>query len=153
MHMEWTITKARGNSRPVLTYTFTLTEYETMLCLPAVRVESTIPRPPDAGWTHCWPNQNERSGKPHAEHYLLMSPSHKTATVTEAVRLPWREDNSYPEVAESFAALRNAFELELAAASTSQPMQETGSLETSAGTRQTIAPACAAERLLRVVGR
>ncbi|MFV0349227.1 MAG: hypothetical protein ACK5JO_11620 [Halodesulfovibrio sp.] len=152
MHMEWNITKQRGNSRPVLTYTLTLTEYEIMLCLPAVRVESEIPRPPDSGWTYCWPNQNERSGKPLPERYLLMTPSHKTVTVTESVRLPWREDNSYPEVAASFTLLREAFEKELAAASASQPMQESGSLQTTAGTKRSIAPACAAERLLKVVG-
>lgn len=153
MHMEWTITKQRGNSRPTLTYTLTLSEYETMLCLPAIRVESTIPRPPDAGWTHCWPGQNERSGNEGVERYLIMTPSHKTGTVTERIRLPWRATNAYPEVEESFQLLRAAFEQELAAASTSLPMQETGTLETTADTKRTIAPACAAERLLRVVGR
>ena len=47
MKIEWNIVKKRGNYRPVLHYTAVLNEFERGLCLHAVRVMSTIPKPPD----------------------------------------------------------------------------------------------------------
>lgn len=151
MDMEWTIMKKRGNFRPVLRYTLTLTEFEVQLGVPAVRVQSPIPKPPDAGWTHCWPGQNERAEWTPAEWYLLMTPSYRTVTVTEDIRLPWRADNAYPEVEAAFTQLREAFESALADAVESAPMEARGSMQTSAAAKRTIAPAFAAERLLRAV--
>ena len=46
MHIEWNITKRRGNIRPILHYTVTLEEHERELALPFIRVVSTIPEPP-----------------------------------------------------------------------------------------------------------
>lgn len=151
MNMTWTITKKRGNFRPVLHYTLTLTDYEKSLALPAVRIQSPIPKPPDAGWTHCWPGQNERGDWQPTEFHLLMTPSHQTGKAGDTLKLPWREDNVYPEVEQAFAMLRDAFEAALAQAVDSAPMDQSGSLETSEAARRHIAPALAAQRLLRAV--
>ena len=152
MHIEWNITKKRGNLRPILHYAISLSEYETALAMPAVRIESTIPRPPDASWQHCWPGRNERGPWEPSEHYLLMTPPHREPRITEALKLPWRADNVYPEVEASFRALREAFERVLTESSASEPLELSGRLETSAAVKRDIAPAFAAERLLRAVG-
>lgn len=151
MNIEWTITKKRGNFRPVLSYTITLTEYEKSLGVPAVRIESRIPKPPDAGLTYCWPSQNERADWSPAEYYLLMTPPHTDGTISKSLKLPWREGNAYLEVEQSFQKLRTAFERALTESSDSLPMQESGSLSISPGTRADIAPAFAAERILKAV--
>lgn len=151
MNIEWTIAKKRGNFRPVLSYAITLTDYEKGLGMPAVRIESTIPKPPDAGLTYCWPGQNERAEWTPAEFHLLMTPPHTDGTLSKSLKLPWREDNDYPEVEESFRSLRDAFERALSQASASRPMDETGSLAISGGAKADIAPAFAAERILQVV--
>jgi len=151
MNINWTIHKKRGNHRPVLEYSISLTAFERELAVPAVRIESPIPKPPDAGWTHCWPGQNERGQWTPSEFHPLMTPTHRQGEVGEALRLPWREDNAYPEVEAGFMALREAFERALAEASGSAPLDCRGCLETSAGTRRAIAPAVAADRILRAV--
>jgi hypothetical protein len=69
----------------------------------------------------------------------------------DVLRLPWREGNEYPEVEESFKALRAAFEQTLAEAAASAPFRLCGSLECTEEHRKAIAPAFAAERLLRLV--
>lgn len=151
MNIQWSITKKRGNLRPLLNYTITLNEFEKGLAMPAVRIESTIPKPPDAGWEHCWPGQNERAPWTPAEFHLLMTPSHRAGETTGQVKLPWRESNEYPEVKQSFLALRDAFETALAQAAASAPLHEEDTLEASSAAKKTIAPAYAAERLLQVV--
>ncbi len=151
MQIEWTITKGRGNLRPVLTYSMTLSEYEISLCMPAVRIESSISKPPDAGWQHCWPGQNERGQWTPSEQYQLMTPTYRDRTVSHSIKLPWRKDNAYPEVEASFQALRDAFEAVLADSSDSAPLKRHGSLETSAHTKRHIAPAFAAARILHAV--
>lgn len=153
MNIAWKIIKKRGNHRPVLEYTITLSEYEKSLCVPAIRVTSTIPKPPDAGWNFCWPDQNERGSWSPTEWYCIMSPSHRTGEITESVKLPWRENNTYPEVEESFKALRITFEETMQAASASAPINIQGALETSAQAKSAIAPAFAAERFLQAVGK
>lgn len=152
MNIEWKINKKRGNFRPVLSYSISLNQFEKEMGLPAVRIESRIPKPPDAGWTHCWPDENERGAWIPGEFYLLMTPSYKSGKVEESIKLPWREDNTYPEVRESFVMLREAFERTLASASASSPMSEQGRLESSTAVKKVIAPAAAAERILKVVG-
>lgn len=151
MNIEWSISKQRGNFRPVLTYSIALSEFEVGLGVPAVRVESAIPKPPDLGWTHCWPGQNERGSWTPSEWHTLMTPSHKSKELTERLKLPWRENNAYPEVEESFLALRDAFERVLTETSQSKPLLEKGRLETSGLAKAKIAPAFAAERILQVV--
>jgi len=153
MNIDWTISKKRGNYRPVLTYTITLTEFEKSLAMPAVRIASTIPKPPEAGWTHCWPNQHERTDWKPSEYYQLMSPSHKEKDSRVTLKLPWRETNEYPEVEESLAALRDAFEKTLISSMNSNALNTQGTLKTSAAAKGIIAPTFAAERILRSVAR
>lgn len=151
MNIVWNITKKRGNLRPVLNYTTTLTEFEKSIAMPAVRITSTIPRPPDVGWQHCWPGENERGQWTPAEFHLLMTPSYRSGSLTESLKLPWRENNAYPEVEASFLVLREAFEHVLATSANSKAMQVQGRLETSGLARKSIAPAVAAQRILKVV--
>lgn len=153
MNIQWSITKERGNLRPILHYTIALTEFEKSIGMPAVRIQSTIPKPPDAGWTHCWPGENERGDWSPSDYYLLMSPSHKVAKTEEVLKLPWRKDNAYPEVEESFDALRKAFEEALVNASNSEPMNLAGRMETSGLAKRIVAPAFAAERILQFARR
>lgn len=151
MNIEWSITKKRGNLRPVLRYSATLTAFEKSLCVPAVRIESAIPRPPEAGWVHCWPGQHERGDWTPVEFYSLLTPSHSKGEYSERITLPWRADNAYPEVERAFQDLRDAFERMLERTLESLPMNEQGRLETSSAAKRLIAPAFAAERFLRAV--
>jgi len=149
MHIEWNITKRRGNIRPILHYTVTLEEHERELALPFIRVVSTIPEPPDSWQEFCYPGQHERAGNPASgKTYDLEIPSHKGRLWKQSLRLPWREGNDYPEVEQSFKKLRDAFEAELKAAYGSLPMDESNSLETSFDARRFIAPGILAERFL-----
>lgn len=149
MHIDWNIIKRRGNIRPVLQYMVTLEEHERELALPFIRIASTIPEPPDSWQEFCYPGQHERGGTPGPRKvYDLEIPSHKGRLWKQSLRLQWREGNDYPEVAESFRKLRDAFEAELKAAYDSQPMDESGSLQTSFDTRRFIAPGVLAERFL-----
>lgn len=153
MNIEWKIEKKRGNYRPLLHYTIVLNEFERGLCLSAVRVQSVIPKPPESSWSYCWPGQNERGAWTPSDWYLLMSPSHKDGSSSQTLKLPWRESNAYPEVEESFALLREAFERELSRAVDSAPLNLVGSMEMSSSMRNSVAPAYAAQRILRAVNR
>ena len=127
MRIDWKITKKRGNLRPLLTYTVTLEEHEKALALPPLRVRSSIPEPEDSWQEHCYPGQMERAeGGRHVSCYELESPSHRGKSWPQTLRLPWREDNAYPEVEASFLAFRKAFESLLEQACASAPMQEEG---------------------------
>ena len=149
MHIDWTISKRRGNIRPMLDYTVTLEDHERALALPFIRVASTIPEPPDSWQEFCYPGRLERGDAPDSgKTYDLEIPSHKGRLWKQSLRLPWREGNDYPEVAESFGKLRDAFEAELKAAYASEPMDESDSLQTSFDARRFIAPGVLAERFL-----
>ena len=126
MKIEWNIVKKRGNYRPVLHYTAVLNEFERSLCLPAVQVKSTIPKPPEAGWTFCWPGQNERGPWTPADWYYLMTPSHKDGKTSDSLKLPWRADNAYPEVEGFFHRVAHGFEAALSEALESAPLSTTG---------------------------
>ncbi|GAB7081088.1 hypothetical protein [Megalodesulfovibrio paquesii] len=151
MRIEWTIIKGRGNLRPVLQYTVTLSEFEISLAVPMLQVESGIPKPPDAGWNFCWPGQNERSDWTPSEFHVLVTPNHRSGKNTESLKLPWRASNEYPEVEAGFMALRQAFEEMLTETSRSQPMQVQGRLETSGEAKKQLAPAVVAARILHAV--
>ena len=153
MNIEWNINKQRGNFRPTLTYTITLTEFEKSLAMPAVRITSTIPKPPETGWMHCWPEQNERGDWTPTEFYQLMTPSHKSKDIRESIKLPWRESNEYPEVEASLSALRDEFEATLVSSMNSSSLNLSGSIHTSATAKTTIAPTFAANRILQSVAR
>ncbi|MHC1752733.1 hypothetical protein [Humidesulfovibrio sp.] len=150
MNIDWVITKKRGNFRPVLQYTIKLSDFERELGMPMVRLQSYIPKPPEPSWEYCWPGQNERGEWTPAEFHQLATPAHKTGEAVDVLKLPWRENGEYPEVEASFQALREAFELVLEETTRSAPLRLCGCLETSTQTRRVIAPAFAAERLLRL---
>ncbi|EFL50409.1 conserved hypothetical protein [Solidesulfovibrio fructosivorans JJ]] len=151
MRITWYIEKKRGNLRPKLTYSVVLEGYEKELALPYVRITSTIPEPPSSWQPHCHPGEFERSGAPAAGCYELATPSHLMRNGSgQTLRLPWREDNAYPEVDASFQALREAFEEALATAHASEPMDERGELVVSPALKRDMAPAIMADRLLRL---
>lgn len=161
MRMEWKIRKERGNLRPTLYYTVSLEDHEKKLGLPPVSILSSIPVPEEPHQDYCYPGLLERRALDGAEsnetntiaesqeYYTLEAPSHKGHSWPRTLRLPWRENNDYPEVEASFLRLREACEKELAAAYASRPMEQEGALQTSASARQGVAPAVLAERLLR----
>ena len=151
MRIEWTIAKKRGNLRPLLTYSVTLEDHEKALALPPLRVRSSIPEPEDSWQEYCYPGRLERAeGAMPASCYELEIPSHRGRSWPQTLRLPWRADNSYPEVEASFLALREAFEAMLAEACASEPMREQGALSSSASSRAFVAPAVLAERFLKM---
>ena len=153
MRIEWNIIKKRGNLRPVLSYTVSLEEHEKQLAVPSVSILSAIPKPEEDWQDYCYPGQYERAGQPGEEQsgfHTLEAPPHKGQSWTRTLRLPWRQDNEYPEVEASFIQLRLVLEKELAAAHASPPLQTTGSLQTSAPAKREIAPGVLAERFLKV---
>lgn len=148
MRLHWHIDKKRGNFRPVLTYRVELDDWERDLATPALRVPSTIPEPAQSWREYCYPGELERGDTPPASCYLLEIPPHKGCFGSTSLRLPWREDNCYPEVKDSFEALRRAFEAELDRTRASEPMNECGSLRLSADALRAAAPQIMAARLL-----
>ena len=151
MRIEWNIQKKRGNLRPVLTYSVSLEDHEKALAMHSVSVVSSIPVPEEARQEYCYPDQWERSDKGETrECYRMEAPSHKGHSWTHALRLPWREENEYPEVEESFLRLREAFEQELARAFRSRPLQMQGSLCLSDEAKAGVAPAVLADRFLQI---
>ncbi|PIE68814.1 MAG: hypothetical protein CSA21_05700 [Deltaproteobacteria bacterium] len=153
MKITWKIEKKRGNFRPILSWTITLEPFEQELAVSRVEVTTTIPKPPTAWESFCYPGVNERAeGWTCQDCLILDTPGHKTGSSSGSTRLPWRENREYPEVEEGFTALRDAFEQELMAVYDSLPMHETGALENSSEARKHLAPGFAAQRLLCVVG-
>ncbi len=154
MQISWKITKKRGYVRPTLTYKIELEEHEKALCLPAMRIDSCIPEPLDSWQEHCWPGQFERAEPPmFGAPYSLDIPAHQGRHGEQSLRLPWREDNSYPEVEESFSKLRRVVEEELAKAFASQPMADEQTLKSTVDSKKRLAPELVAERLLRSARR
>lgn len=148
MKLTWTITKARGNLRPLLTYKIELEPWERELATPPLRIRSTIPEPPDSWQEYCYPNQLERAGQPGPGCYMLDAPPHKGGGGTSSLRLPWREDNDYPEVPASFKALREACEQEIARAYASEPMRLRQSLRLRSPLLCETAPGILGKRIL-----
>ena len=156
MQIHWEIVKKRGNLRPMLTYSFAVEPWEREMAIPPIRISSTIPKPEESFAEFCYPGQHERaagyssSGRPT---YELEIVSHKGKLWPQSLRLPWREDNSYPEVEESFARLRDAVERESAMASRSEPLRLEGSLDCRAGRRSGMAAAVLADKFLAYADR
>lgn len=152
MTIRWTITKERGNLRPRLTVDMKLTDFERRLCVPVARVDDALPKPPDAGWRHCLPGENERASEDWraSDFHCLQTPHHREGACSDCFTLPWRADNHYPEVQAAFAALRERFEQEVREACDSAPMELHGEMETSSATKRQLAPTLAADRILRL---
>ena len=124
--------------------------------MPPLSITSLIPEPPESWQEHCWPGQHERAGQDDAGErpcYQLSIPSHKGRHGSQSLRLPWREDNSYPEVEASFRLLREAFASELERAGASRPMHEENSLELGGTALRSVAPAILGQRFLEAVGK
>ncbi len=154
MKIEWKITKKAGNLRPTLHYSFVVEKFEKELAIPPIIIKSTIPEPLDSWQEHCYPQEFERAENAQLKgFYRLSLVSHKGNMWGQSIRLPWREDNSYPEVEESFKLLREAFETELANAHASKAMDETAFLSLSGTATQTIAPTVFAEKFLNFAKR
>lgn len=151
MQIEWSIHKERGNLRPVLSYRAQLEEHEKALALPQVTVTSSIPKPEEDTQKYCYPGVMERSKnyKP-ASFYTLETPSHRGYPMLHTLTLPWRADNSYPEVEESFSKLRDALEAEIRRASASVPLDVAGSVHTTRQGKEAVASSVAAARFLRL---
>ncbi len=150
MKIQWKIEKKRGNIRPVLKYSFVIESYERSLALPPIRVCSSIAEPVDSWQEHCYPQSHERAVDPQYKgFYSLEINSHKGKTWEQSLRLPWREDNAYPEVEASFELLREAFEQELLRADASLPMEEEHHLQITNSTQQSVATSVLAEKFLQ----
>ncbi len=151
MQIEWTISKECGNMRPVLRYRARLEEHEKALALPQVSILSTIPQPEERHQKFCYPGVMERAaGYRPSSFYTLETPSHLGHPMLHSMNLPWREDNSYPEVEESFTRLRDALEAEIRRACESRPMEVAGSVHASLEGRRRLAPGVAAARFLHL---
>ncbi len=149
MKIQWKIEKKRGNLRPVLKYSFSIESYERDLALPPVRICSSIAEPVNSWQEYCYPQTHERAEQAQfGDFYNLEIVSHKGKNWTQSLRLPWREDNHYPEVEASFDMLREAFEAELRHADASEPMEEEHQLQISEHMQQSIAPSVFAEKFL-----
>ncbi len=152
MKVEWTINKERGNMRPVLSYRVRLEEHEKALALPQVSIQSTIPQPEERNQKYCYPGVMERAeGYKPTAFYRLETPSHIGHPMLHSMTLPWRENNSYPEVTQSFEMLRDALEAEIRRACESKPMKESGCVQATTQSKQRLAPGVAAQRFLRLV--
>ncbi len=154
MKIQWKIIKKRGNLRPTLTYSFVVEDYEKGLAIPPVRIDSYIAEPINSWQEHCYPKEHERAATPTFKGmYSLEIVVHKGNGWPQTLRLPWREDNYYPEIEESFMLLREAFERELALADASLPMEEESFLNVTDQTSQAIAPTVLAEKFLHFAKR
>ena len=151
MHIEWKITKKRGYFRPVLHYSVRLEDHEKALALPIVSIVSTIPQPEEERQDYCYPGLFERAAEYEpTRFYTLEAPSHKGHSWTRSLTLPWRNNNQYPEVEQSFQRLRDALEAEIERADQSHPMDQNGSVQTSKAAKVMLAPNLLAERFLRL---
>ncbi|MBQ7457500.1 MAG: hypothetical protein IJS54_07855 [Desulfovibrio sp.] len=150
MVISWHIQKKRGYRRPMLTYAIELEAHEKALCLPAMRIPSTIAEPLDSWQEHCWPGQYERADPPQlGSMYTIDIPSHEGRHWQQSLRLPWRADNGYPEVEETFSKVREVFEQELMRAYDSLPMDETKNIKSTQAFQHHCAPGVIAERFLQ----
>ena len=151
MQIEWKITKKRGYMRPTLQYSVRLEEHEKALALPIVSIVSTIPQPEEERQDYCYPGLFERAqGFTPTRFHTLEAPSHKGHSWTRSLTLPWRNNNQYPEVEQSFQRLRDALEAEIERADQSHPMDQNGSVQTSKAAKVMLAPNLLAEQFLRI---
>lgn len=149
MEIKWHIRKKRGNFRPSLNYHIRLEPFEKELAVHAVSIESRIPLVPNPHQGFCLPGENERAPawKPALFHSLSV-PHFKKGEISGFIRLPFRASGEYPEVEASFADLRTAYEKVVNEAYGRTPIDRTGEMGISTATRETIAAAVTARRML-----
>ncbi len=149
MKIQWKIEKKRGNYRPVLSYVITLEEHEKDLAMNALTIESSIPHIPDAGMPWCMPGCNERApGWEPIDFHSLSVPYFKIGTTSERIRLPFRESASYPEVEQSFAMLRDAYEKAVNEVYQWQPFYTTGEMDITPAAKEQRAATLTARKML-----
>jgi hypothetical protein len=152
MILEWKIIKKSGHMRPKLRYHVRLEEFEKDLAVPMVRITSIIPKPPESWQGHVWPGTNELGPGHEQQYYDLFTPSHKTGEREEVLTLPMRENRLYPEVEDSFLALRRAYEDALMSAYENSAFEQEGRLELSLAVKKLMAPRTVAARFLKAAG-
>ncbi|CCH50164.1 hypothetical protein [Pseudodesulfovibrio piezophilus] len=152
MKIQWSIQKKRGNHRPVLEYRIELEQFEIDLAVPQVLLDKALSRPPSSWRSFCYPGEDERSGVA-LDWYPLMTPSHKNAVISGKLTLPWRPaGNEFVDIKVAFGRLRKDFELVLAKANESAPVEIVEHLELTEDTRKHIAAGVASARFLSAVG-
>lgn len=152
MKIEWSVQKKRGNHRPVLKYSIELEQFEIDLAVPQVVVDRAVARPPSSWRSFCYPDVDERAGAS-LDWYPLMTPSHKMGKTSGTLTLPWRTPgNAFEDVKIAFARLNRDFELVLANANDSAPVEILEHIELSDDTRKHIAAGVASARFLSAVG-
>lgn len=156
MKITWTISKKRGNWRPVLNYTCIFEDWErSLLASESVSVKTELPELLRYPEPDCPPGQRERAAgwKPEKWHRLCANPNRSGERI--GFKLPWRPGAKpdYPEVEEGFRLLRDAYERALREAYDSDPFEHTGELDLTQETKQHIAPGVTADRMLKIVGQ
>lgn len=147
--ITWSIDKKRGNYRPHLKYTITLEAYEKELAVHTVNILSTIPKITNSHENYCLHGCNEREKTWQAtDFHRISSPYYRDGVVSGYIRLPFRENATYPEIAESFTLLQKEYEKIVQAAYGSLPLQETGEIDTSDETKRIIAAHIASRKML-----
>ncbi|XPV75067.1 MAG: hypothetical protein ACNI27_10530 [Desulfovibrio sp.] len=160
MKIQWELKKKRGNFRPEITYTLALEGYEKELGVNPVTVATAIPKPAENWQGHCYPDCLERKRGGSTEQgiktlepfYSITTPSHKVGTVSGSLRLPWREDNSYPEVEAGFKVLRDSFEAVVKSVYDSAPLEKVEELGMSTDLKKHLSSGIAAKKMLLAAG-
>lgn len=149
MKIDWKIEKKRGNFRPSLKYKIVLEDFEKELAISMINIQSTIPKVDNSHLDYCFPECNERNKEflP-TEFHFLNTPYFKDGETCGVIRLPFREDGMYPEVAESFNRLRQQHEVLVREAYAREPIKNSEELGFTQATKQNIAGALIAKKML-----
>ncbi|PIE66522.1 MAG: hypothetical protein CSA26_00530 [Desulfobacterales bacterium] len=149
MRINWKIVKQRGNYRPSLRYKLTLEEYERELAAHSVKIQSFLPCLGNPHQSFCLPGTFERSAEwQPVDYQWITTPSFKEGWLENYIRLPFRESGKYPEVEQSFILLREQHEQVIKAAYGWEPIDCTGELDTSNDTKEVIAAALTAQKMI-----
>ncbi len=149
MQIKWDIDRKRGNYRPTLKFVITLEEHERSIAMHAVSVQSMIPRIPNGGRAWCMPGCDERApGWIPADYHQLHVPYFKTGIIKDFIRLPFQADDTFPEVENSFLLLRDTYEKVVASVYSIEPVNQQKELTTSQKTKEKIAAALTAQKML-----
>ncbi len=154
MKIKWEIEKKRGNFRPSLKYMIILEDFEKELGVDMVNLQSTIPKIDSPHIDHCFPDCHERKRcwQPKDYHWLS-TPFFKDGATSGFIRLPFRENGEYPEIRQSFDKLRSQHEKLVREAYSKRPVEQTEELDFTDKTREAIAAALAAKKMLAFCSR
>jgi hypothetical protein len=105
MKIEYTITKKRGNWRPILAYKVIKEQWEIDLAVPGVYTDIRVPKGHD--YVHSvLPGDSERGSEHVEDSAALKLPPHDTAAYDAKIILPWRP-GAHPEYPEVHQAMRD----------------------------------------------